>query len=104
MIVVTSAEAVIASASETLRLSADGDTDDAYWIATLRRLAGQLCPCSPRTLVASAVASHCNLIDVDEALTAHLEDLIDSLTAAGDLLELTDVTTVDGGNIAAALR
>jgi hypothetical protein len=95
MIVVSTADAVIASAREALQLSAGNNVDDDYWIATLRRLAGQLCPCSPRTLIALAVASHSSLIEVGEVLTARLEDIIDSLVVSGDLLELTDVTTLD---------
>ena len=95
MITVVSPALVVMSARQALRLPVGDNADDAYWIATLRRLAGYHCPCSPRTLIASVIESHRNLVAVDDTLIEQIERLIDSLVAAGDLLELSDVTTLD---------
>lgn len=86
---------IIASARHDLGLPAGTEVDSAYWFAGLRRLAGQLCPCSPRTLVSTMVRSHRALaLDLPD-LAGHLEDCVDALVAVGDLLEFHDVTTLD---------
>lgn len=95
MISVVSSAAVVMSAREALRLPAGAETDDEYWIATLRRLAGYKCPCSPRTLIAAVFESHRNLVALDDTFVEQIERLVDALVAAGDLLELSDVTTLD---------
>lgn len=95
MITLVSPSVVMASAREAMRLPVNAVADDAYWIATLRRLAGCHCPCSPRTLIASVIESHRNLVAVDDTFIEKIERLIDLLVAAGDLLELSDVTTLD---------
>jgi hypothetical protein len=95
MIIVATRDTVIAAARENLHLPAGTELDRPYWIATLRRLAGQLCPCSPRTLINSVLDSHQSLVVADDALVQLIEDLLDGLVAAGDLLELSDVTTLD---------
>lgn len=95
MISVVSPAAVVGSAREALRLPAGVNTDDAYWIATLRRLAGYQCPCSPRTLIASIIETHRNLVAIDDTFIEQIERMVDALVAAGDLLELSDVTTLD---------
>lgn len=95
MISVIGPAAVIGSVRQTLRLPAGAHTDDAYWIAALRRLAGFRCPCSPRTLIASVIESHRYLVAIDDTLVEQIERLIDALVATGDLLELSDVTTLD---------
>ncbi len=95
MISVVSSAAVVGSAREGLHLPAGVSTDDAYWIATLRRLAGHQCPCSPRTLITSVIESHRNLVAIDDSFIERIERLLDALVAAGDLLELSDVTTLD---------
>jgi hypothetical protein len=86
MITVVSPAVVVESARQALLLPAGAHADDAYWIATLRRLAGCHCPCSPRTLIASVIESHRNLVAVDDSLIEQIARLIDSLVAAGDLL------------------
>ena len=58
MIEVVKMGEIIASARHDLGLPAGTKVDSAYWFAGLRRLAGQLCPCSPRTLVSSMAGSH----------------------------------------------
>lgn len=95
MISVVSPAVVVGSAREALRLPVGVNTDDTYWIATLRRLAGYQCPCSPRTLIASVIESHRNLVTIDDTFVEQIEHLVDALIAAGDLLELSDVTTLD---------
>lgn len=95
MISVVSSAAVVGSAREAFHLPVGVGTDDAYWIATLRRLAGYHCPCSPRTLIASVIESHRNIVAIDDSFTEQIERLLDALVAAGDLLELSDVTTLD---------
>lgn len=95
MISVISRQDVVDSARRALRIPPGKQVDDAYWIATLRRLAGCHCPCSPRTLISYAIDSHRHLIDVDDSLKDKIEEIIDSLVVTGDLLELNDVTTFD---------
>lgn len=86
---------IIASARHDLGLPAGTEVDSAYWFAGLRRLAGQLCPCSPRTLVSSMAGSHRALALEMADLADQLEDYVDALVAVGDLLEFHDVTTLD---------
>jgi hypothetical protein len=86
---------IIASARHDLGLPAGTEVDSAYWFAGLRRLAGQLCPCSPRTLVSSMAGSHRALALEMADLADQLEDCVDALVAVGDLLEFHDVTTLD---------
>jgi hypothetical protein len=95
MITVVSSATVFGTARAALHLAPGNNADPAYWIASLRRLAGYHCPCSPRTLIASIVESHRNLVVIDETFIEQLEGLIEVLVAAGDLLELSDVTTLD---------
>ena len=68
--------------------------DDAFLAALLRRTAGMLCPCSRTSLRAAIVESLSSLHDLDD-LPSRIEALTDELIVAGDLLELTDVTTAD---------
>jgi hypothetical protein len=70
--------------------------DDAFLAALLRRTAGMLCPCSRTALRAAIVESLSSLHDLDD-LPSRIEELTDELIVAGDLLELTDVTTADTG-------
>jgi hypothetical protein len=95
MITLVSPAVVLGAAREALRLTRGDHVDEAYWIATLRRLAGHHCPCSPRTVIAAVVESHRTLVTIDSNFIEHMEDLIDTLVATGDLLELSDVTTLD---------
>lgn len=73
----------------------DEAIDDVFLLALLRRTAGMLCPCSRTTLRAALIESLAYLHDCDEDLSLRLEELTDELIVAGDLLELSDVTTGD---------
>lgn len=94
MIEQSSRDDAIAIAREAYGLGAGTAIDDAYLASALRRAAGHLCPCSPRTLV-SAIADLHHGLEQDDAFEARIEDILDSLVAHGDLLELSDVTTLD---------
>lgn len=94
MIEQTCRDDAIAVAREAYGLGAGSAIDDAYLASALRRAAGHLCPCSPRTLVSAIAELHRGLAQ-DDALEAQVEDILDSLVAHGDLLELSDVTTLD---------
>src|SRR3546814_6782676 len=83
----------IAVAREAYGLGAGSAIDDAYLASALRRAAGHLCPCSPRTLVSAIAELHRGLAQ-DDAFEAQVEDILDSLVAHGDLLELSAVTTL----------
>ena len=93
MIEVVDQASVIGSASSTLgvELDADGVLGTTYLSAAIRRLAGFLCPCSPRTLVRRMVESHVGLIDDVPLFGESVESSIEGLVAIGDLLELSDV-------------
>lgn len=69
--------------------------DDIFLSAMLRRAAGSLCPCSRAVLRAALVDSLSQLDQQLDTLPARLEGLIDDLLVAGDLLELSDVSTGD---------
>lgn len=56
--------------------------------ASLRRAAGQFCPCPPRTLVQSVAEPLSPLVDDASELEVVIENVLDSLVAYGDLLEL----------------
>lgn len=93
MIEVVNPDAVIGTARASLGipLVSPGILDEPYIAAALRRLAGFLCPCSPRTLLRSMVESHRQLVPDDAAFGERVETLIETLVAVGDLLELGDV-------------
>jgi hypothetical protein len=93
MIEVVCPAEVLAYARTNLGLPQDGQTvlDEGYIASALRRLAGFLCPCSPRTLVRSMVESHRGLVDDAGTFEQRLEDSVETLVAIGDLLELNDV-------------
>ncbi|MYZ47877.1 hypothetical protein [Propylenella binzhouense] len=93
MIELAKAEDVVRAARTNLGLEASATIDGEYIAAGLRRLAGFLCPCSPKTLLGSMVESHRGLAGDDFA--DRVEEAIDALVAIGDLLELSDVTTLD---------
>ncbi|WP_156932500.1 hypothetical protein [Mesorhizobium sp. LNJC391B00] len=76
-------------------LPTSGEIDDIYIAASLRRLAGFMCPCSPKTLIGSMVDSHRFIKQIDNGLLDRIESVLESLVAIGDLLELSDVTTLD---------
>ncbi|WP_411338966.1 hypothetical protein V6U71_13660 [Sphingopyxis sp. J-6] len=85
--------AVIGTAYSSLGLERgdEGILSACYLSAAVRRLAGFLCPCSPRTLVRRMVDSHHGLVDDVATFIDLVEASIESLVAIGDLLELGDV-------------
>jgi hypothetical protein len=93
MIQHATAEDIIRVARMDLGLEASAPIDGEYLAAALRRLAGFLCPCSPKTLHCSMVESHRGL--AGDELADRVEEAIDALVGVGDLLELSDVTTLD---------
>jgi hypothetical protein len=95
MIKVVEDQDVTRLARGDLRLAQAGGIDDGYIAGALRRLAGFLCPCSPKTLLRSMVESHRGLAGAPEDFAARVEDVLEALVAVGDLLELRDVTTLD---------
>ncbi|QBM74845.1 hypothetical protein E2E30_03045 [Sphingomonas sp. AAP5] len=94
MIEAVSADVVLATARKTLGLDADhaSGLDDTYLAAVLRRLAGFLCPCSPKTLVRSVIDSHRALVPDDTEFADRVGEMVEALTAVGDLLELGEVS------------
>ena len=95
MIAVTTGAEVLSSARRGLGLGAIGGLDDVYVSASLRRLAGFLCPCSPRTLVRTMAEAHRGLHSNYPDFPDRVEEVVDALVAVGDLLELRDVGTLD---------
>lgn len=96
MIEIVTAEFVTNAVRASLGLPvSSGDIDEAYLAASLRRLAGFLCPGSPRTLVRAMVESHRGLVDENDTFTERVEEAIDTLVAIGDLLEVRDVALED---------
>jgi hypothetical protein len=69
--------------------------NDLFLTALLRRTAGMLCPCSRTTIRNSLNESLSYLHDRPDEISLRIEELIDDLIVAGDLLELSDVTTED---------
>ena len=94
MIEVVTAEAVLTVAATSLGVSVEEATvlDGTYLAASIRRLAGFLCPCSPATLVRSVVESHRALAPDAQAFAERVYDSVEALTAIGDLLELSEVS------------
>lgn len=94
MIKVISPDEVLGTARASLGLAetSHATLDEGYLASALRRLAGFLCPCSPKTLLRSMVDSHRGLMGDETAFSEQAEDVIEKLVAIGDLLELRDVT------------
>ena len=90
---------VLADCRRALRLPAAAGTliDDGLLAALLRRSAGMRCPCSRAALRASLVESLQGLSQDTKQLAERIEEIIDALIVAGDLLELSDVVTDDPG-------
>ena len=93
MIEVVDPEAVVNTAHSSLGVEReeDGILSAAYIAAAIRRLAGFLCPCSPRTLVRWMIDSHRGLLEDEPGFRDLVETSIEALVAIGDLLELADV-------------
>jgi hypothetical protein len=96
MISVVAPSEILRYCRAVLNLQAtDEGVDDVFLSAMLRRAAGAFCPCSRAVLRAALVDSLSHLDQEPDTLPARLEDLIDDLLVAGDLLELSDVSTGD---------
>tara|TARA_R110002110_G_scaffold415612_7_gene652403 strand:+ start:213848 stop:214942 length:1095 start_codon:yes stop_codon:yes gene_type:complete len=96
MIVEISAQDVVRQCRSALGVaSEDKEIDDVFLVALLRHTAGVLCPCSRTALRAALIESLSFLHDCSDDLSSRLESLTDDLIVAGDLLELSDVTTGD---------
>lgn len=96
MITEISPQDVVSYCRSVLGIEAEGaKIDDVFLTALLRRTAGMLCPCSRTTLRAAIIESLAYLHDRHDELASRLEELTDELIVAGDLLELSDVTTGD---------
>lgn len=92
------ADEVVAFSRRALSLpGAAGVHDEAYLAALVRRAAGILCPCSDRTLVRAVLESLDRLAEEAEQLVADVESAVEKAMIAGDLLELSQVTTDDPG-------
>lgn len=96
MISVVAPQDIVRYCRSLLNLQGEGQgIDEIFLSAMLRRAAGALCPCSRAVLRAALVDSLGHLDQEPGTLLTRLEDLIDDLLVAGDLLELSDVTTGD---------
>jgi len=96
MIAEISPHSVIAHCRSVLGLQPDeGATDELFLIALLRRTAGIRCPCSRITLRTAILESLAQLYNDHDDLSGRLDQLIEELIVAGDLLELADVTMGD---------
>lgn len=87
---------VVASSREALLLSAAGDVfDPAYMAALVRRAAAYLCPCSSRSIIRSIEETLRGLTLEHERVVISAERAVERAMLAGDLLELSQVTTDD---------
>jgi hypothetical protein len=93
------ADDVLADCRRALHLptAAGALIDDGLLAALLRRSAGMGCPCSRAALRTSLVESLRGLSQDANQLAERIEEIIDALIVAGDLLELSDVVTDDPG-------
>jgi hypothetical protein len=69
--------------------------DETFLGALVRRAAGMLCPCSPRTLVRAVLGGLDQLSDDSASLGEQVDAAVERAAMLGDLLELHDVTTDD---------
>jgi hypothetical protein len=87
---------VISYCRLVLNIETEGtEINDVFLTSILRRTAGTLCPCPRSTLRAALLESLSFLYDSSEEISSRLEDITNELIVAGDLLELSDVTTGD---------
>lgn len=93
MVVKLHPDAVISHSRAKLGLSVAGELDAALLAALIRRSAGSLCPCSRASIRASLCESLQGLTNPIE-LEDKVESGIEAAIIAGDLLELSQVTTV----------
>ena len=82
---------------EALGLNGSGCSkiDQELLIGLVRRCAGICCPCSRSTLRKSMGEALQFLSDSEEVLAERIEAIIEGLVVTGDLLELSDVSTLD---------
>ncbi len=73
--------------------SDSNDLDDIILAASVRRIAGFVCPCSEMSLIKELINSLKHLSEDEEILKHKIEDIIEKLIIGGDLLELSDVST-----------
>lgn len=87
---------VTASSRQALLLPVAGDAmDPAFLAALVRRSAAYLCPCSSRSLVRSVEEALRGLTLDKEQVLSSAERAVERAMLAGDLLELSQVTTDD---------
>jgi hypothetical protein len=94
MIAQVSAAEILAAARQSFGLPA-GDLDEAFVAAALRRAASALCPCSQSTLAAAVHDALRFSRQGSSAIENLLQDCLEGLTVAGDLLEINRVTLDD---------
>ena len=86
---------VLTAARQSVGLARKPDGVDLELVAELvRRTAGLECPCSSASIVEHVVQCLYGLVDAELA-RRHVQEALDELVSAGDLLELEKVTTVD---------
>lgn len=95
MISIATPTEVLTTSQRFLSVQDDGALSVTYVAAALRRFAGAVCPCSPKTLLKVMVDSHRHLVSDSEGFASQVEVVIEDLVSVGDLLELTDVASVD---------
>lgn len=95
MIEVITAEKILSNAHDALEVANTDLLGEAYLASAIRRLAGVLCPCSPKTLMRAMLESHRGLASDENGLAHEIETVLDSLIAIRDLLELKDVAAID---------
>lgn len=78
-----------------LPVTPDISIDETLLAALLRRSAGILCPCSRITLRAALLESLQHLEKDQNSLSERIDAVIEGLIIGGDLLELSEVATVD---------
>lgn len=86
---------ILTTAHRFLGVPDDGHLSDTYVAAVLRRLAGIMCPCSPKSLLRAMLDAHRGLVADANGLSDQIETVLDDLVAVGDLLELSDVAVID---------
>lgn len=93
VITVLKSEEMIAAVRKRLGLPEDGGLDDSLLAAMIRRSAASLCPCSRASIRTSVWEGLKGLADIAE-LEARINSAVEAALVVGDLLELSDVTTV----------
>lgn len=96
VITVVEANEVLRATRTSLGLPSSGAPHDPVLLAALvRRAGGILCPCSSQTLARAVLEALDQLVENPETLSDDVDEAIESAMIAGDLLELSQVTTED---------